>query len=115
MTEQMLQELGSRFGLALDWSNENFIPYLKELAVRVVNYENGQSILWIVIGIALIIFGIAIIFLEARRAINGDGFFTFFGAVSVIAGLSIVCCQINDILLCKYLPEKIILRYIKSN
>lgn len=115
MTEQMLQELGSRFGLALDWGNENFIPYLKELAIRVVNYENSQSILWLVIGIALIIFGIIIVFLDVRCAIGGDGFFTLVGGMSFIVGLIMVCFQVNDLLLCKYLPEKIILRYIKSD
>ncbi len=91
MTEQMLQELGSRFGLALDWGNENFIPYLKELAIRVVNYENSQSILWLVIGIVLIIIGIIIVFLEERCVINGDGFFTLIGAVLFIVGLIMVC------------------------
>lgn len=115
INEQTLQELARQFGLALDWGNENFIPYLKELAIRVVDYENSQSILWLVIGIALIIFGIIIVFLELRYVIDGDGFFIVVGAISLIVGVIMVCFQVNDLLLCKYLPEKIILRYIKSD
>ena len=115
LTEQLLRELGEQFGLMLDWSNENIIPYLKELAQRIVQYEFGQSIFWIVIGIISIIFGIIIFMLEIKNKINAGGFFLVLGIVLIICGIAIICCQIDDILLCKYLPEKILLRYAKQN
>ena len=115
LTDQLLQELGKQFGLMVDWSNKNFIPYLKELAQRVVQYEFGQSIFWLVIGIISIIFGIIIFMLEIKSKINAGGFFLVLGIILVFCGISIICCQINDMLLCKYLPEKILLRYAKQN
>lgn len=39
INEQTLQELAKQFGLALDWSNNNVIPYLQDLAQRVITYE----------------------------------------------------------------------------
>lgn len=115
LTDQLLQELGKQFGLMIDWSNKNFIPYLKELAQRVVQYEFGQSIFWLVIGIISIILGIIIFMLEIKNKINTGEFFLVLGIVLVFCGITIICCQINDILLCKYLPEKILLRYAKQN
>lgn len=114
LTEQLLRELGEQFGLMINWSNENFIPYLKELAQRVVQYETWQSIFWIVIGILTIILGIILIILESKRILDLDGFLTFFGFIGIIVGIGIICFQINDILLCKYLPEKILLRYAQQ-
>jgi hypothetical protein len=115
LTDQTLQELGKQFGLMIDWSNENIIPYLKELAQRVVQYETWQSIVWLIIGILIIILGIILIILELKNVIDADGFFTFIGLIGIIIGIVIICCQVDDILLCKYLPEKILLRYIKRN
>ena len=115
LTEQILRELGEQFGLMIDWSNENIIPYLKELAQRVVQYETWQSIFWLVIGILTIILGIVLIILELKCILNVDGFLTFLGFIGIVVGIGIICSQINDILLCKYLPEKILLRYAKQN
>ena len=115
LTDQVLQELGKQFGLMIDWSNENFIPYLKELAQRVVQYETWQSIFWLFFGVLVIILGIILIILELKSILNVDDFLFFIGVVLIIVGIGIICVQINDILLCKYLPEKILLRYAKQN
>ncbi len=115
LTDQVLQELGKQFGLMIDWSNENIIPYLKELAQRVVQYEIWQSRFWLIIGVLAIILGIIFIILELKCVFDSDGFLFFIGIVLIIIGICIICFQINDILLCKYLPEKILLRYAKQN
>lgn len=114
LTEQVLQELGKQFGLMVDLSDKNIIPYLKELAQRVVRYETWQSIFWLIIGVLIIILGIIFIILESKRIFYMDGFLTLIGFIGIIVGIGIICCQIDDILLCKYLPEKILLRYAKA-
>ena len=114
ITEEVLKRLGEQFGLMLNWSNENVIPYLKELSQRVVQYEKWQSIFWLILGIILIIIGLILTILELTSIVNTDGFFYFIGPTLFITGAIILCCQIDDIILCKYLPEKIILRYIKN-
>ena len=113
LTDQALQELGKKFGLMIDWSNENIIPYLKELAQRVVQYETWQSVFWLIIGILTIILGIIFIILELKGIFRADGFLIIIGCVGIVVGIGITVCQIDDILLCKYLPEKILLRYAK--
>lgn len=113
LTEQVLQKIGEQFGLMLDWSNENIIPYLKELAQRVVQYETWQSIFWLIIGVLIIILGIVFIILESKGILDAEGFLTVIGFIGIVVGIVIICSQIDDILLCKYLPEKILLRYAK--
>ena len=110
INEQTLQELAKQFGLALDWSNNNVIPYLQDLARRVITYEFRSSIFWIVIGVIFILVGAVTLFLAIH---DDDGWFI----ITIFAwmiGLLIIGKQINDIILCGTLPEKILLNYIQS-
>ena len=122
MSELMLQKLAEQFGLALDFSKENVIPYLQQLAERVVKYEVGQSIFWMIIGIICIIVGIGL-FVFVYKKVTAEEYFDecilmLLGIIAVLffcAGIGIACCQINDLILCEYLPEKILLRYANIN
>lgn len=60
ITEQTLQELAKQFGLVFDWGNENVIPYLRDLANRVVTYEFYSSTFYTIVGIIIILIGIII-------------------------------------------------------
>ena len=115
INEQTLQELAKHFGLALDWSNENIVPYLQDLAQRVITYEFRSSIFWIVIGAIFILIGIVAVVLGIRSGIDDVIGFTVLVAIFLwFVGIWIVGAQINDIILCGTLPEKILLRYIQT-
>lgn len=115
INEQTLQELAKQFGLALDWSNENIIPYLQDLAQRVITYEFRSSIFWIVIGEIFILIGIIAVVLGVRSGIDDViGFTALVAIILWFAGIWIIGAQINDIILCGTLPEKILLRYIQT-
>lgn len=58
----VINELCSKFGIAIDWSQKNVQPYLESLVVKAVNYELYTSIMWIVIGTILI--GIGLFYLS---------------------------------------------------
>lgn len=122
MSELMLQKLAEQFGLALDFSKENVIPYLQQLAERVVKYEVSQSIFWMIIGIICIIVGIGLSVFVYKKVTAKEYFDEYILLVLCIAaifsfcvGIGIVGCQINDLILCEYLPEKILLRYANIN
>ena len=122
MSELMLQRLAEQFRLALDFSKENVIPYLQQLAERVVKYEVGQSIFWMIIGIICIIVGIGLFVFVYKKVTAEEYFdecillvFCVIAILSFCTGVGIVGCQINDLILCEYLPEKILLRYANIN
>lgn len=118
MSELMLQKLAEQFGLALDFSKENVIPCLQQLAERVVKYETGQSIFWLVIGVILLILGITFIVLVVKKVNDWDEDalipLAIVGIFFILIAGCVICLQVNDLILCKYLPEKILLRYVST-
>lgn len=46
---KVLNALGERFGIAINWTSVNIIPYLEQLINKYVNYEIATSIIWIII------------------------------------------------------------------
>ena len=113
---QVLDALCEKFGLAVDWSGKNVIPYLKELSTRIISWEIATSILWIVIGVVMTIIGIIgatyIWKQKDEYTYFGDmdeGITWFFIASIMLAGVGVLCVlfQCFDIVEAIYLPEKI--------
>ena len=48
---KVLDNLAERFGVAVDWTSTNVIPYLQELCSKYITYEIATSVTWLVIGI----------------------------------------------------------------
>lgn len=44
---QVLDNLCEKFGLAIDWTSENVIPYLTTLCTKLVSYEIWTSVAWL--------------------------------------------------------------------
>ena len=53
---KVLDDLGDRFGIAIDWTSENVLPYLQNLMDRFITYNIAMNILYIVV-CAVIILG----------------------------------------------------------
>lgn len=53
---KVLDNLAERFGVAVDWTSINVIPYLQELCSKYITYEIATSVTWLVIGILCLIF-----------------------------------------------------------
>lgn len=109
---EVLNDLCMKFGMAIDWSQENVTPYLQELAGKYISWEVATSWAWIVIGVIVILIGIALWIFECKT--NVDDFLYLIALVLFAFGAFIVVCQVFDILECKYFPEKAIFEYIKS-
>ena len=109
---EVLNNLCLRFGLAIDWTQENIIPYFEELAGKYVAWECATSWAWIGIGAILVIVGLVLFVADIRYKVTG-GFMGFFGCVVMCAGVSVIGCQVFDILTCTYFPEKKIVEYVQ--
>ena len=46
---EVLDALCAKFGIVIDWTSQNVMPYLTDLATRLVSYEIWTSAAWIVI------------------------------------------------------------------
>ena len=120
---QVLDNLGEKFGLAIDWSSENILPYVNELMNKAVSYELWTNIIiftFITIGFALS----WIIFFKTikNKNFNWDYFdtLTITAVISIISAvlfsiafiISFFIC-IPTIITCLTFPEKVIFDMIK--
>ena len=55
---KVLDNLAQKFGIAIDWTSQNVMPYLEDLANRYIAYNNLIAIVQIVISAIFIIAGI---------------------------------------------------------
>ena len=111
---KLLDDLGQRFGIAIDWSSENVLPYLQDLVRRFTTYEIAMSIMWLTIGmiflLAGIIFSIKIV-KSKNRDIHGAALFS---VILALIGVVMVVWQILDMITCYTIPEKLIFEYVNS-
>lgn len=115
----VLDYLCGKFGIAIDWTSDNVMPYLEDLCGRYINYEVYTSIAWcVVVAAILVVIGLVwIIGVIVNRFSRSNTdipevcfvFFFIFLAISFITWT----VQAFDIIECYTIPEKTILEYLK--
>lgn len=111
----VLDALCDKFGIAIDWSTQNVLPYAQELAGKMINYELWTSVAWLIIGL-IPFFGLLSIVVYIIKNCDMDddtiGGIVVLGACMIIA-LIVIVIQIFDIIACLTFPEKIIFETIQ--
>ena len=117
---KILDDLGRRFGVVVDWSGENILPYLQELVTRFIHWEVATSIIWMVFAIFVIVSS-SIILKKAINIIKRDDYYGegwFFGLIisiiCLVIGIIVFLCQSFDIAKVVFLPELKIYEYING-
>ena len=122
----VLDYLCNKFGIAIDWTSENVMPYIESLCGKYIRYEVFTSVAWIVI--ILVITGIIAIALSITHkkacSVNWDSYHRegvcaaaivlwIIFVVMAFSSIFVVCSQTFDIIECYTIPEKTILEYLK--
>lgn len=110
---KVLDDLGKRFGVAIDWSSKNVVPYIQDLLHRVTMYEIYTSIAWIILGIIGIIGCILVARWDYKNDFS-DGELIFVPILIIIGCLCMIGVQVFDIIRCITIPETVWLEYIKQ-
>ena len=114
---KVLDDLGDRFGIAIDWTSENALPYLQDLMSRYIKYETMTSIMWMVTGVIGLLLGIIFIY-KGFKSDDPDevdaGLVLIFTFVT-IACIVIIIFQISDIITVNTIPEKMIYEYLSNS
>lgn len=118
----VLDYLCGKFGIAIDWTSENVMPYLEDLCGRYINYEVYTSIAWCTLfGVIVFVTGLvwligSIVDKHSDRRCASDAtevscvlFFVF-----LVIGMLVWTSQAFDIIECYTIPEKTILEYVKQ-
>lgn len=122
---EILDDLARRFGVAIDWTQDNIIPYLNELAQKYLSYYFWARVSLIFLGF-LFSFLFILIASKKRKKIGEDWdpdcdwehalVFTLGIVGYCLLGIMIVVliCNLPNLIACKVFPEKIILKYVQS-
>lgn len=113
---EVLDYLGEKFGIAIDWTSNNVLPYLQALVDKFIKWEISTSILWIAIATFIIAMIIILMNLKGFRKINEDtyGMLWTFAGILILGFFAIICFQIFDIVECNVFPEKVLYDFIKT-
>lgn len=121
---KLLDALFERFGIAVDWTAENIMPYFQMFMARYVRYEIWRSVFVILIS-TIATAALLIILIKWHKKDNDIGFYgglddpiiiawIFFGLMALITG---TCLVINGekIIGCITFPEKVFFDFLTSS
>ena len=114
---EVLDYLGEKFGIAIDWTNNNVLPYLQTLVDKFIQWEISTSILWIAIAVFVIAIIISLMNLKGIREFNKeicDGILWIPAGIFILGFFIVICVQIFDIVECNVFPEKVLYDFIKT-
>ena len=131
---QVIDALCEKFGIVIDWTSENVIPYLEVLCGKLIAYEIGTSIAWMVIWLVASLssiiatkklipaFKTGLEKEKAKRSYYNDvwdweiiTFFAIIGLVFInIISILVIVFQTMNIIKCVTFPEMYIFEYVQS-
>ena len=100
----------SQFGITVDWTSENVLPYLQTLAEKLVRFEINTSIMGLVVGVVVLTVGVWIFVKDIK---DWDSGVFILGVILIIVAGIVCCCQVYDIIKCVSFPELYVFEYIK--
>ena len=123
---QVINDLCTKLGIAINWTGDNVIPYIETLCKKLVTYEiatsAAQILLWILICIAAAVATkkLTPVFKKGLEEDWNEGWevatvFSILGLVGIyIAALIVTIFQIGDIIKCVTFPEMYVFEYIQK-
>lgn len=125
---KVLDALSEKFGIVIDWTQQNIQPYIQDLCHRIVQYKLATSIVSFIVWLCVIILCVVTLShsFKLLKKINCDCYHAFtieeivclittcisFGLL--IAGVTIIPDNVNNIIQCIFLPEKVFIEEIQA-
>ena len=114
---QILDTLCAKFGIVIDWTSQNVMPYLTDLATRLVNYEIWTSVAWIVLlGIPFIVVWKLTKNTRKDDSYDNEANYVCAWVACGILGIIFVivaCVEVFDIIRALTIPEAVIYGFLK--
>ena len=105
---KILDYLGQKMGMAIDWTGSNVLPKLEELCAKFIAWEICTSWAWI--GVSLVAFAV-ILLVKIFCDWSGAEHVVFWIGLCII--IACISTQVFDIIECNTFPEKTIYDYIQ--
>ena len=123
---QVINTLCAKFGIAINWTSENVIPYIEVLCKKLITYEIVTSAMWILL--TWVLFGASVIaikklhpWLTKKYEEDWDDCYMILDMVlwgaAVLLGVIMICVtcdQTIDIIKCLTFPEMYVFEYVSK-
>ena len=116
---KVLDSLSEKFGMTIDWTSQNVLPYLQDLMNRFISLQNAKAIAWIVILSILVIVIIIFIIVGIRLGKKEED--EEITAITIFIGITALICllipligNIFGLMQNIYTPELTLLEYITN-
>ncbi len=116
----VIDSLCEKFGIAIDWTQENIWPYLQSLFQKYITYEICTSVMWIVAFSVLFIISCTFYKKISKKFHNdqcSDDAYILSVALLIFTSLIlfiITLVQATDIITSITFPEKMIFEYVQK-
>ncbi len=115
----VLDAICEKFGVVIDWTASNIMPYLQGLCKRIVSYEIATSVAWIILQVVILLlaFYIRNKKIKPLSEADDDDFYLIIATaicivIAIIATI-IICVQVADIIKALTIPEITIYKFAK--
>lgn len=113
---EVIECLGQKFGIVIDWSAENLLPLAEHLGGRIVDWKIASSWFWIILCGILFIAGIVCIICGFKNGVEYDlgAMLLTIGILVSVFGVVGLCINIFELVKVLTFPELVILEYIQT-
>ena len=111
---EVLDALCEKFGIAVDWTSQNVVPYLTDLAARIITYEIWTSVAWMIIAAIVFLIAWKMTKNNCKADIFDDAWFLGWFVRTLIGVFCFIpiAFQVFDIIEALALPEKILYDFV---
>ena len=115
----VLDAICEKFGIVIDWTASNIIPYLQDLCKRIVTYEIATSAAWIILQVAILLLAFYIRNKKIKPLAEADDddyyivIATTICIVIAIIATIVICVQVADVIKALAIPEITIYEFAK--
>ena len=115
----VLDAICEKFGIAIDWTASNIMPYLQDLCKRIVSYEIATSVAWVVLQVVIVVLAFHIRNKKVKPIAESDGDdyslsgYTIVCAIITVIAFIVICVQAVDIVRSLTIPEITIYYFAK--
>ena len=115
----VLDAICEKFGIVIDWTASNIMPYLQDLCKRIVTYEIATSAAWIILQVFIVVLAFYIRNKKVKPIAEEDGDdyplsgYTIICAIITVIAFIVICVQAVDIVRALTIPEITIYYFAK--
>lgn len=107
----VLDAICEKFGIVIDWTASNIMPYLQDLCRRIVTYEIATSVAWIILQVIIVFLAFYVRNKKIKplsEADDDDYCLVIATAICIVISIIatvVICVQVADIIKALTIPE----------